>query len=253
MTPGVSSLPRVPVDGGGDSGENGSTSYREGNVTVACAGTETVDGRQTYRLEVTPTSTAMSLRSQTLWLDAEYLYPIKQHTEFTAHGDRYEYTVTYRNVTFNPTLEPDIFRLGPDEVPESARRVQSESYESAAAMAEAITFPVPEPTVPEGFEFESASYRSTDPEFAALRYERPNAEADITVSVFGTVSNDTSGTPVQIGPHEARRVRSNGTTAIEWVADGYTYRVSGRVDADTLVRVARSVADRRTARDFDRV
>jgi outer membrane lipoprotein-sorting protein len=242
-TPGVSSLPRVPVESGSEEDGNGSTSYREGTVSVTYTGTEMVDGRAAYRLELTPNSAEMSLESQTLWLDTEYLYPVKRHTRFTAHGDDYEYTVTFRNVTFNPSFEPGTFRVSADDVPASASEVQFREYDSAAAMADAVDVPVPEPTVPEGFSLESATHRTANPELVSLRYERPNGDDTIRIFVFGSATNDTSGTPVEIGPYEARRSQTNDTTSIEWVADGYTFRVEGQVDVDTLTRVARSVVD----------
>ncbi|MFB6250690.1 MAG: hypothetical protein ABEI27_03210 [Halobellus sp.] len=242
-TPGVSALPRVPAgDRSGQEG-NGSTTYREGNVSVVYAGTEMIDGRETYRMELTPASSEMSLKTQTLWLDTEYLYPVKRHTRFTANGDEYEYTVTFRDVEFNPTLDPEIFRVEADEVPADARQVRFDDYESAAAMDDALDFPVPEPTVPEEFSLDSATHRTANPELVSLRYEQPNSDAQITVFVSETVANDTSGTPIQIGQYEARRMQMNGTTAITWVADGYTFRVSGQVETDTLLRVARSVAE----------
>ena len=237
-TPGVPSLPQVPVDG---SDGNGSASYREGTVTVAYAGTETIDGRETYRLELTPNAANMSLQSETVWLDSEYLYPLKWHTEFVAHGTDYEFTTTYGNVTFNPTFDPGIFRVDPEEVPEDAREVRFENYDSASAMAEAVELPVPDPSVPEEFELESASYRSTDPALASLRYERIDAEARIQVFVFGEATEVTSGTPVQVGSHEARRSLTDDGAKIIWVVDGHTYRVSGTVGNETLIAVARSV------------
>lgn len=242
-TPGVPSLPQVPVDR--ESGGNGSTTYREGNVTVAYAGTETVDDREVYRLEVTPASPNMSLRSQTLWLDTEYLYPLKRHTEFVANGDSYEFTVTYGNVTFNPEFDTGIFRVDPAEVPDDARSVRFTDYESAAAMADAVESPVPEPTVPDGFDLESATHRSEDPEIVSLRYERDDGDepTEIGVFVFGSTAGNATGTPVQVGPYEARRSQEGGETRITWTADGRTFTVRGTAEADTLLAVARSVAE----------
>ncbi len=45
-------------------------------MTVLYNGTESIDGREAYRLELAPASEDMSLRSQTLWLDTESLFPI---------------------------------------------------------------------------------------------------------------------------------------------------------------------------------
>jgi len=237
-TPGVPSLPQVPAD---ESDGNSSASYREGTVTVAYTGTEPVDGRETYRLELTPNAPNMSLQSETVWLDSESLYPLKWHTEFVAHGTDHEYTTTYRNVTFNPTFDPGIFRVNSEEIPEDVNEVRIDNYDSASAMADDIEFPVPDPSVPKGFELESASYRSTDPEFASLRYERPGSEAKIRIFVFGDETEVTSGTPVRVGSHEARRSLTDDGGKITWVADGHTYRVSGTVGNETLIEVARSV------------
>ena len=239
-TPGVPSLPQVPVDGATG---NGSASYREGTVTVVYAGTEAVDGRETYRLELTPNAPNMSLESETLWLDTEYLYPLKRHTEFVARGTDYEFTTTYRNVTFNPTLDPGVFQVDDGEVPDDARAVRFDNYDSASAMDEAVELPVPDPAVPEGFALESASYRSTDPEVASLRYERSDADARIKIFVFAEATEPTSGTRLRIGPHEARRSSTDDGAKITWVADGRTYRVSGAVGNETLTEVARSVAE----------
>lgn len=240
-TPGVSPLPAVPAADGADG--NGSTAYRDGNVTVAYAGTETVAGLSAYRLEVTPVSEGMSLRSQTLWLDTEHLFPVKRHTEFTANGDDYTYTVTYRNVTFDPSLGPGAFRVGPEEIPDDARQVRFDNYDSRAGLAAAVEIPVPDPAVPPGFEFESASHRSSDPELASLRYESADGDTSLRVGVLAERQNVTDGRAVQVGPYTARQSRSNGTATVTWATDGATYYVRGGVDNGTLRRVARSVTE----------
>ncbi|MFC7076865.1 hypothetical protein [Haloarcula halophila] len=240
VTPGISPLPAVPRT---DGEQNSSTAYGQGNVTVTYAGTETVDGRTTYRLEVTPASDAMALESQTLWLDREYVFPIKRQTVSTYNGNTYESTITYRNVSFNPTIEPETFELQADEVPDDAERVRSSSYDSRAALANATELSIPDPTVPSGFEFASASHRTTEPEFAVLQYEQPRGDGQITVSIVDEPRTVSNGTTVQIGPYEARQTRTDDRTSITWNADGDRYHVTGQVDNATLRRVARSVAE----------
>ena len=244
-TPGISPLPAVPPEE--ESNQNDSAAYRDGNVTVVYNGTETVAGQETYRLELAPASQNMSLQSQTLWLDTDYLFPVKRHTAFVATGDSYEYTTTYRNVTFNPTFEPGTFQLEPDEVPDSAQQIQFNSYESRAMLATAVSLPVPDPAVPAGFGFAGATHRSVGPEVATLRYEATDGGARYRVAVFNETQNVTTGTLVQVGEYEARQSRTNGTVSIAWTANRTTYYVSGspvdEIDNSTLRRVARSVTE----------
>jgi outer membrane lipoprotein-sorting protein len=240
-TPGVPSLPRVPRDDAAES--NGSTSYRDQLVRVRYEGTETVDDRRTYRLAIEPVSPNASLKDQTLWLDAEYLYPLKRHVEFVAHGDRYEYLTTYRNVTFNPELPPGTFRLDRDRLPADVEETWFRSYATRDALAANVTMPVPDPFVPDGFELDRASHRSGDPAVVSLEYERRGDERPIRVSVNDDAEFvSTTGTVVEVGGHTARLNHHDGVTRIDWRADGYAYAVQGPVDNGTLVRIARSIA-----------
>nr|WP_240938343.1 hypothetical protein [Haloarcula rubripromontorii] len=243
-TPGISPLPVVPQED--ESGENSSSAYRGGNVTVVYNGTETIAGREAYRLEIAPASEDMSLQSQTLWLDTEFLFPIKRQTAFVANGDDYEYIVTYRNVTFNPAFEPGTFQLEPQEVPDDAQQVQFNTYESRAALADAASLPVPNPDMPAEFELEVASHRSTDPEVAMLRYESTSTDTHYRIGILNGTQNTTTGTPVQMGEYEARQTQTNRTVRISWSVNGTTYYVSrfpaDTADNSTLLRVARSVA-----------
>ncbi|WP_199722343.1 hypothetical protein [Haloarcula sp. Atlit-120R] len=243
-TPGISPLPVVPRED--ESGENSSAAYRGGNVTVVYNGTETIAGRETYRLEIAPANEDMSLRSQTLWLDTEFLFPIKRQTSFVANGDDYEYLVTYRNVTFNPTFEPGTFQLDPQEVPDDAQQVQFNTYESRAALADAASLPVPNPNMPAEFELDVASHRSTDPEVAMLRYESTSTDTHYRIGILNGTRNTTTGTPVQVGEYEARQTQTNRTVRISWSVNRTTYYVSrfpaDTADDSTLLRVARSVA-----------
>jgi hypothetical protein len=163
--------------------------------------------------------------------------------EFVRHGDRYEYRTTYRNVTFNPDLPPGTFRFDRDRLPAAVEETRFRSYDSREALAANVSMPVPDPNVPEGYELDRASYRSDDPTVVTLTYERRADEPPIRIWVNDDdryVSAD--GTAVSVGTRTAWLARANGTTWVEWTADGYGYTVQGPVDNGTLVRIARSVA-----------
>jgi outer membrane lipoprotein-sorting protein len=241
-TPGVPSLPRVP---NASDGENASTTAGDHRVTVTDNGTETVDGRETYRLEVDPVSPNASLKDQTVWLDTEYLYPLAQRIEFVAAGDRYEYRTTYRNVTFNPSLAPDTFELDPAELPADVDVTVFRAYETRDGLAGNVSMPVPDPELPDGYALDRANHRTADPEIASLSYKLRDDERPIRIWVIeenGTATAASNET-VRVGDHDATVSEYDGVTQLSWYADGYSYSVSGPVDAETLTRVARSVAD----------
>jgi outer membrane lipoprotein-sorting protein len=241
-TPGVPSLPRVP---NASDGENASTTYRDHRVTVAYNGTETVDGRETYRLEVDPVSPNASLKDQTVWLDTEYLYPLAHRVEFVAAGDRYEYHTTYRNVTFNPSLSADTFELDRSALPEDVEVTVFRAYETRDGLAANVSLPVPDPELPEGYALDRANHRDADPEVATLSYKKRDDERPIRIWVVksnatgSTASNET----VRVGAYNATLNEYGEVTSLEWYADGYGYSVSGPVDTETLTRIARSVAE----------
>jgi hypothetical protein len=243
-TPGVPALPRAPSSSDGD--ENASATYRDHRVTVAYNGTETVDGRETYRLEIDPVSENASLKDQTVWLDTEYLYPLQQRVEFVSFGDRYEYRTVHRNVTFNPDLPPDTFELDREELPDDVTVTTFRSYESRTALAENVSMPVPDPDLPDGYELDGATHRSDDPEVVSIRYKQRDDEQPIRISVL-RLANDTTPRPtngtVRVGEQNATLREFDGAPELRWRADGYSYSVSGPVEEATLTRIARSIAE----------
>jgi hypothetical protein len=245
-TPGVPSLPRVPRSD--DASGNGSTSYRDQLVRVRYNGTETVADRRTYRLEVDPVSPNASLKDQTLWLDTAVLYPLKHHVEFVAHGDRYEYVTTYRNVTVNPDLPPGTFSFDRGRLPPDVEETWNWGYDSLSAVATNVSMPVPNASVPEGYELERANHHSGDTELLMLTYERHGDERPIRIAVSDETRTHGNGSAaagdetVEIGGHTAQLGRHDGINHVGWSTAEYAYTVQGPVDNGTLVRIARSVA-----------
>jgi outer membrane lipoprotein-sorting protein len=80
------------------------------NYTIAVAGDETVAGRSTTRLELTPKSAKVKEQFEKLelWIPRDAGYPIQQ--KFHQPGGDY-YLVTYSDVRINPELPESAFRL----------------------------------------------------------------------------------------------------------------------------------------------
>lgn len=236
-------LPIVPPDSGSSAGSE-SARWRDDMVTVEYRGTETVAGRTTYVVDLQPVADNASLVEATLWLDTEYLYPLKRHTVIDHHGERYEFTSIARNVTFNPDFPAGTFSFEPESLSENVSVVETHSYDSYDEMASDLDRPLPEPDVPSRFEFESG-FRSEDGRsHLSITYTDGRGDS-IRVSVFGETGNLTGGRQAVIRGQQVVFRTYRDRRYLVWNGDGRQYSVSGTVANRTLSRVAESLIDAR--------
>jgi hypothetical protein len=239
---GLSPLPIVPAASGSAADENESAQWRETTVTVEYRGQETVTGRTTYVVDLQPVGDNAILVDATLWLDAEYLYPLKRYTVIERGGERYEFTSTSQNVTFNPNFAAGTFSFEPEAVSEDISVVETASYDSYDEMSATLDRPLPEPDVPRGFVFESG-YRSDGERSRVSFTYTDRSQASIRVSVSDEPGSLTQGQQevlrgqtVVLSTYQERRF-------LAWNNGGQRYSVSGTVANRTLRRVAASIID----------
>jgi outer membrane lipoprotein-sorting protein len=241
-TPGVSPLPVVPAAGANGSG-NGSVQWRDDEVYARYRGTETVAGRSTYVVDLRPASDDASLVEATLWLDTETFYPLKRHSVSYHRGERYEYTSVYRNVTFDPTFPAGTFELDPDSLPGNVSTTETQSFDSRAAMVDALDRRVPDPEVPDRFEFADGLYSGGEIETISLAYTTPDERETIRVSAFSGPANLTEGRRVTIEGEPAAFQTLRGTRYLTLNVAGRQVSVTGTVGNATLRRVAASLVE----------
>ena len=244
-TPGVSPLPVVPAtpEAVVAASTNGSVEWNTGNVTARYVGTETVGGRSTYVVELTPVDPESVIQGSTVWLDTEYLYPLQRHQRLALDNRTVEYTQTYRNVTFNPEFSPDTFEFDPERVPVDERtELESRQFDSREALVAATNVSVPEPDVPEDFRFEGGSwYRNGDRESISLRYTNGTDSLYVSVdnATYGNLSFE--GREVVVGNRTALVTSFGETNSLAVATEERRYSVSGTVSNATLARVAESI------------
>ncbi|MFB6084545.1 MAG: outer membrane lipoprotein carrier protein LolA [Halorientalis sp.] len=241
-TPGISPLPVVPRSGG-PTGER-----PDGVGTAAFAvsydGTATIDGRTVYVLRITPRSGSLVGEfSQTLWIDSEWFFPLKRHTEWRADGVRHAKTVVYGNVTFDPGLDESVFRFDPaaNVSVEREDTPRQSFYASTAALARATNVSVPRPELPPSFRLQFAS-RTRGSRITSLGQTYVNASMEVSISkIHGFFYPPTANRSTRVAGQRAT-VSVGYTTYVSWSCGGYDYQVSGHaVPADLLIEVARSV------------
>ncbi|WP_226022040.1 LolA family protein [Halomicrobium salinisoli] len=234
--PPVEPLPVVP-----ESGAGGSAPART-DLGVDYAGTEAVDGRTAHVLRITPRPGVDADYEQTLWIDAERFFPLRQRTAWTDDGERTAVTTTYADVRFDPGLTDEAFEPA---VPENAtvrhlETPETRTFRRVGDLRAATDVAVPEPDVPPSYALTYATATEGRIHGVSLRYA--NDTSWIGVSKYNyTYRNRDDGERVRVGDRNGTLVR--GTThSLSWQCDSYRYTVRGRgVPASLLVDVGRSV------------
>jgi outer membrane lipoprotein-sorting protein len=240
---GVSPLPVVPATRSAPSVPGDAV---EG-FDVEYLGTQTVAGRTAHGFEMTASSEAALTVNRTLWLDSEFYYPLKTHQTMD-YGDRtFETTARLTNVTFNADLPPETFELdAPANASVETLNVSTRTFDSVAALREHVDFSVPEPDVPDGYEFEQAGYVGGNATQASLEYAAADDER-LTVSKMAYVSNASAGFAagenVTVAGREGRYVTTASTKVVSWECEDAQFSVVATdLEKKQLLAVAESVA-----------
>ncbi|RXK49525.1 LolA family protein [Halorientalis pallida] len=253
----------TPVPGPGVSGDAPTPTLPAGQFGVSLEGAAQVDGRTTYVLAIRPETdgneSTLGNYSQTLWIDAETFFPVKQRTEFGTAGGRFTVSVTYRNVTVTDGFPAGTFTFEPPADANVTRSDlgSSQSYESPDETVENGPVEVPKPTVPPSFAFSSG--RTADSayvESVTLTYR--NETSRLIVSAYATnesalpgngtetngTENDTrTGERIRIGDRTGRYTSAGLTRTVSWACGEVRYSVSGRfVSKGLLIEVAASMS-----------
>lgn len=241
---GVSPLPVVPATNGGASVP---TEDIEG-YDVEYLGTDTVAGRTAHGFRMTPASPAAMEMNQTLWLDAEFYFPLETNQTVTLDNRTYHVHSRLENVTFNADLPPDAFSFDP---PENATvdtlDVTTETYGSLAETRAKSSLTVPSPDLPEGYAFDSAQSFQGNLTQLTVRYESADG-APLVVSKVHTESTNGSvgldaGEQVTVAGHDATYLATAQSSLVAWSCEGVRYSVvAGDLDRQALLAVAASVS-----------
>ena len=262
-SPGLSPMPGTgPISGSGMT----TPQLPAGQFGVSLERAAEVDGRTTYVLQIQPETDGNQSRlqnyTQTLWIDAETFFPIKQYTAFGTDEGRFSVTVTYRNLSFTDGFEPGTFTFEPpaDANVTAKNPVSGESYDSPEAAVENASFPAVEPTVPPGFEFTSG--QTTETEFTrlmTLSYRNETSRLFVTASVTNesalpenlTAANGTEANGTGDDARDGERIRLGNRTvrysaglskSVSWSCGEVEYSVGGSfVSKPLLIEVAESM------------
>jgi outer membrane lipoprotein-sorting protein len=163
----VSDLPEVGVGpaptvaAGEDATPVRSPTANVSEFVVSYEGTTTVRGERTHVLAVEPANpdaAAASNLTVTYYVDRERFFPVRVERTATIDGDPWSHVMTFSNLTYDANVSAETYEYEPEEstnVVDYATGVVR--FPTPEALAANTSVPVPEPTVPEGFEFAYAA------------------------------------------------------------------------------------------------
>ena len=242
-------------------------------------GRETVDDRSAHVVELTPpddTAIALSLDVQagatdyefeleeaseerwyvaqeTLWIDTETAYPIKQRIEWTdQEGNVVASNIRkYHELTVGADIdEEEAFEFKPPERVDvtGATLPETQTYPTVGAATDAVEFSFPEPAVPSGYELRRATVQTLDDDQGVLlTYTQESRTITIQASERSVRSEGDRVVETDVGEVDGTLLTIDGRTSLSWRCNGLYYRVSGLPDVDALAGIADSIGCSETA------
>jgi outer membrane lipoprotein-sorting protein len=232
---------------------NESVEWRTAKVTAQYTGVDRVGSRSAYVINLSPATNETEFVSATLWLDTEYLFTVKRHSVVRRQGERVERTMRVQNVTINPEFPPDRFQFDLAQLDRNVSVVDIRMYDSRREMVANVEQSVPDPEIPEGYEFSSGAYTEPPADSQAqgprlsLRYtgDSPGDVLSVTVQQQATPPENRTALAgartVRIGDRTARLRQFQDNRFVRWTDDGRQFSVTGRLTNETLLQVARSL------------
>ncbi|WP_424001838.1 LolA family protein [Haloarcula salina] len=223
---------RQPADAAVASGTRMGVSYR---------GTETVDGREAYVVHVSPENGSAAYE-QTLWLDSERFFPLKQRTEWTANGRSTVVTTTYENVSYDTGVGDDAFvpDFPANTTVTAPETPETRTYRTVDALEADTDVRVPAVDLPPSFELAYATQTRGRIHGVGLSYV--NRTSRITVAKYNFTYRAPEGDEQVTIDGRTASLSRGLTSSLSWNCGEYRYTIRGQgVAADRLVAIGQSV------------
>lgn len=243
---GVSPLPVVPVE----SGEPAVDSDAIEGYEVEYLGTQRVADRTAHGFRLAAVTDAALEMNRTVWLDAEYYYPLRSEQTLVLGDRTYEVSRHLENVSFNADLPADTFEWTPPEnATEESIDIDTERFGSVDALAAAAPVSVPHPDIPGGYSFESGRVTTGNATQVSVEYADADGET-LTVSKLSIDRNQSRDAPgfdagenVTVAGQNATYLVTGQSKLVTWRCGDDQYSVMATaLDRESLLAVAESVA-----------
>jgi outer membrane lipoprotein-sorting protein len=231
-------VPIAPLFGTGSTTEDNPVTdmnFTGQPVRTRYQGVETVAGRDTHVIRMESAEDADDEMSQTLYYDVEYFVPLKAEYEMTAGGREIRGQRRIEQIDFSPAVDESVFEFDPPEnVTVSTTRL--DRFESYGELRRASDGHVPDPVVPESFEFDSGVRTEQG---ITLRYSE--GATTIAVSRSSETDREVDGEPIESQGRTYTFTDRYRTNVLYWQCSENSYSVSGELDREALLDIAASI------------
>ncbi len=222
------------------------------DAEVEYDGTDSVADRDVHALSLVPNESddgaGVAADGVRLWIDDEHWYPIQIQFQMETDSEEKTETIFFEEIEFDADIDDDRFSPPEDaEVDDPLGNVGLDSVEEADEHA---PFDVPEPTIPDEYQFDDARVIGEDGDgMVWLSYvheddaDSTGIDRDLIEVVIEQEVPETEipGETVEIGDVEGTISETDFETTIVWECDGLHYMVVGNQDTETLIEVAESI------------
>ncbi|WP_222918913.1 DUF4367 domain-containing protein [Natrinema sp. SYSU A 869] len=218
-------------------------------------GQESLDGEETYRLDVNQTDGETMAESvdTTLWLDTDTYFPTKIVHDVSDDDYEYEMVVDIRNVSLNEPISDERFTI---DIPEDAETPDNSpfdrtTYDSLSDLRDDTNQSITSPDVPERYSFAEASVIKSD-DFSMITFQYVT-DSDDVVHVTKRPDSRSSYDYDQTDRYDAVDVGDHTGYYAEFEHDGATtsilrlnctnadYSISGDLSKEESIDVAESL------------
>jgi outer membrane lipoprotein-sorting protein len=212
--------------------------------TAEYNGEATVSDRETYVVSVQPPEDgplADTVANQTVWLDQENWFPIKQKTSIQINNQTRTSTFKYTNVSYNVSIPDEKFTFEPpeDAKVKNIELPDAKTYSSIEEAESAVNISIHEPQVPDEYSVADVSVTKAGETTVSVVYQ---SGSDTLVFSQSTADRSAAtGENVSIDGLTGSYQTIGEQAILQWSDDEFSYSVTGDLSKSSLVDIAESL------------
>ena len=209
-------------------------------------GTDTVRGQQAHKVTLVPNESAdtYAAGTTTVWVDDEKMFPVKMVTETDNEDITMNSTVTYSDVELNPELDEAPFTFDPPADAEKAENTGPDiaEYESIDELDQDTNVSVPNPDLPEDFEFSDGSvFDHKNVTTVSADYTDGDNRVSVSLRAGGEVHSNEESETVELDKQTGQYQEYGDSGVVSWECSDDVYAVAGDLDKSELTDIAASL------------
>jgi hypothetical protein len=212
--------------------------------TAEYKGQAVVSGQETYVVSVQPPKPLADLvKNQTIWLDQDTWFPIKQQITTQVGNQTITSTITFTKLSYNVSIPDERFTL---EVPDNAtvKNVTiptPKTYTSIEKAENAVNFSIRTPNVPDGYSVKKVTVTKIPNKGTIVRVIYQSGSDTLTFTQLTRDIPIKGEEMVCINGYTGSYETLGNHSILSWDGGKFSYAISGTLSKSTLINIAESL------------